>query len=115
MFYKQECLNDIKVGEKIIYRIGGFYNRRFVVATVIKVSAKQFEDSEGNKFRKEDGKMICYSEYCRRATEEDVAVYKALRHRNAVYTNVTSIINEKLSDFSTEDLEKIYEIAKKYK
>lgn len=115
MFYKQECLNDIKVGEKITYDTGSFYYRRSEVTTVTKVSAKQFEDSEGNKFRKEDGKMIGYSEYCRRATDEDVAVYKAQCHRNAVYKNVTSIINAKLSDFSTEDLEKIYEIAKKYK
>lgn len=66
--------SNIKVGDKIKY-----YSRwwSFVhLATVTKVTTKQFEDSKNVKFRKSDGRCIGGSYInCSIATEEDIAEF----------------------------------------
>ena len=107
---------NVKVGDKIVYRTGGWYGRD-VLAVVAKVTPKQFEDKGQIKFRKEDGKMIGESyRYARYATEEDIRHFKELDRRGYLMTHISNVthMSSRMDNFSTEDLEAVYNIIKKY-
>ena len=108
--------SDVKVGDKIVYRTGGMYGHD-MLSVVEKVTPKQFEDKMQIKFRKEDGRMIGESyRYARYATEEDIRHFKELDRRGYLMTHISNATHMayRMDKFSTEDLEAIYSVIKKY-
>lgn len=109
--------SNVKVGDKIVYRLG-HWNSRDVLTTVVKITPKQFVDNKQVRFRKEDGAMVGDScRYARFATDEDIATFKERDRRAFLCNNIRSFsdYSGKLESFTTADLEAIYDIVKKYK
>lgn len=100
--------SDVKEGDKIVYLTGGWHSCR-VLATVTRVTPKQFKDERGETFRKSDGQMVGNSHRnARYATEEDIE----REHRNQIYRTLRSYSG--WESWSTEDLDTIYNVIKKY-
>lgn len=110
-----ENFDNVKVGDKIIYRNGSWYSED-TLSTVVKVTEKQFVDSHGFKFRKEDGRLIGTYHNCRRATVEDINAIAERDRRKSLIRNIVKMTESRntLENFSTEDLESIYTLTKKY-
>lgn len=116
--YGKTDFSNVKVGDKIVYRLGGYWNSRDVLTTVVKITPKQFVDDKQLRFRKEDGAMVGDSfRYARFATDEDIATFKERGRRAFLCNNIRSFSNysDKLESFTIADLEAIYDIIKKYK
>ena len=104
--------SDVKEGDKIVYLTGGWHSFR-VLATVTRVTPKQFKDDRGETFRKSDGKMVGNSyRNARYATEEDIKEIREREHRNQIYRTLRSYSD--WESWSTEDLDNIYNVIKKY-
>ncbi len=100
--------SDVKEGDKIVYLAGNWHLYK-VLATVTRVTPKQFKDDRGETFRKSDGKMIGNSfRKAHYASEED----KEREHRNQIYRTLRSYSD--WESWSTEDLDNIYNVIKKY-
>ena len=109
--------SNIKVGDKIKY-YPRFWGDLPHVATVTKITTKQFEDSEKVRFRKSDGWCIsgCYID-CSIATEEDIAEFNRCKLREKMLTEASVLLgmgsfSHKVTD---EDVQAIYNIINKYR
>lgn len=114
---KRTNFENVKVGDKIIYRTDGTWNSRVLLSSVVKVTPKQFVDEVGAKFRKSDGAVIGESmRFARYATEDDVREANENQKRRHINYKIKLFTEsyEKLKNVSLEDLEAIYEIIKKY-
>ena len=109
--------SNIKEGDKIKYypRFWGDFPH---VATVTKVTPKQFKDSKNVIFRKSDGWCIsgCYID-CSIATEEDIAEFNRRNLRKKMLTEASLLLgmrsfSHKITD---EDVQAIYNIINKYR
>ena len=111
--------SDIKVGDKIKYypRFWGDFPH---IATVTKVTPRQFKDSRNVKFRKSDGRCISSSWIycnCSIATEEDIAEFNRRKLREKMLTEASVLLgmgsfSHKVTD---EDVQAIYNIINKYR
>lgn len=109
--------SNVKVGDKIKYypRFWGDFPH---VATVTKVTPKQFKDSRNVIFRKSDGR--CFSSRyinCSIATEEDIAEFNRRKLREKMLTEASVLLrmrsfSHKVTD---EDMQAIYNIINKYR
>ena len=107
---------NIKVGDRIVYDTGGWYSER-VVSKVVRVTPKQFVDDRDCRFDKINGCKIGNRWYrCELATEEDVKKFEEdKRRRFLVHTFFNFARNSSnLYSLTTEELEAIYAITKKY-
>lgn len=115
--YEMTDFTNVKEGDNIAYRIGHWHQSN-IVTTVVRVTPKQFEDNRRNTFRKADGKRIGESHiYAHYATSEEIAAFKEQSRRGFLCSNIigSTGVSYKLEQFTTADLEAIYDIVKKYK
>ena len=109
--------SNIKVGDKIKY-YSRFWGDFPHVATVTKVTPKQFKDSMNVIFRKSDGWSINGSYIdCSIATEEDIAEFNRRKLREKMLTEASVLLgmrsfSHKVTD---EDVQAIYNIINKYR
>lgn len=109
--------SNVKVGDKIKYypRFWGDFPH---VATVTKVTPKQFKDSRNVKFRKSDGRCINGSYInCSIATEEDIAEFnrRKLREKMLMEASVLLGMDSFSHKITDEDVQAIYNIINKYR
>ena len=108
-----ENLENIKIGDTVIFTSGGWHSRT-IVAKVTRVSPKQFGVNE-YRFNKKDGTMVGDRfRRCRLATQEDIENYKREQRciflRNRISTFFKS--EDKRNSLTIEELEKIGSIIK---
>lgn len=113
---KTTDFSNVKVGDKIIYYTTGWYSHE-VLATVTRVTPKQFEVDKCIMFRKKDGSMVgdnyINASY---ATNKDIERVQIRERKKFLNGRIVRVVGDaiKLSRFSIADLESIYEIIKKY-
>lgn len=108
---------NIKVGDRIVYDDVGRYHHETIVAKVINVSKAQFVCDDCSRFYKSDGRKVGDSScFCKLATEEDVKKFEKQKRRKYLALKISNFaqVSFRLHDLTTEELETIYAITKKY-
>lgn len=107
---------NIKVGDRIVYNTGGWYSER-VVSKVVRVTPKQFVDDRDCRFDKINGCIIGDRwRRCELATEEDVKKFEEDKRRKFLAYSISNFARNcsNLYSLTTEELETVYAITKKY-
>lgn len=108
---------NIKIGDRIVYNDVGLYHNETIVAKVINVSKMQFVCDDCSRFYKSDGRKVgdrfCC---CKLATDEDVKKFEEHKRRKYLAFKISNFaqVGFRLNDLTTEELEAIYDITKKY-
>lgn len=108
---------NIKVGDRIVYDNVGPYYHETIVAKVINVSKMQFVCDDCSRFYKSDGRKVGDSFCsCKLATDEDVKKFEEHKRRKFLALKISNFaqVSFRLNDLTTEELEAIYAITKKY-
>lgn len=106
-------LENIKVGDTVIFSSGGWYNTT-TIAKVTKETPKQFEVGS-YRFRKNDGAMIGDTyRSCRLATDEDIAAKKREERHISLRNQILDFFKyyDKVNSLTIEQMEQIINIIK---
>lgn len=109
----EQSLENIKIGDTVIFTTGGWYNRT-IVAKVTIVTPKQFGVNE-YRFNKKDGAMVGDRfTICRFATKEDVENYKREQRHIFLRNKISTFFKyfDNVNSLTVEELEKIESIIK---
>lgn len=109
----EQSLENIKIGDTVIFTTGGRYSRT-IVAKVTRVTPKQFEVG-AHRFWKKNGSMVGANfKQCRIATEKDIADLKMEKHRKSLREEIYKFFKyyDNVELLSVEEMEKIIEIIK---
>lgn len=104
-------LDDVKVGDKVIYSNGWGDD----IVTVTKVTKTQIHTGY-SRYRKSDGRMVNADTWSRaKIRPYDEETVKKIERRNKQDKMVTTLRNYPYHDLSFEDLETVYNILMKAK
>lgn len=113
-------LNDVKVGDTLLWVHGAGYNPSKTLVSVERITETQIIANIG-KFRKRDGKAVGFSDsfscsYVRPITDEEIAKMKEQKERIARQSAINAFfyLNQGAKVLEDEDAKQIVTIIQKY-